>query len=182
MQVCQLLNATRDKANIYFFVLCINWLFETSYSLAPLSQTVKSVWVCTAFLIVLCRIDYNESGGKGARAELKVRTNGINSVGRQVSISFFFVTPSPSVGFEWWNRQWFMTNVSDRRSRLLLCPCQSQVGPRVSSFTFQSFPVYSSTNTPKLLVHQVGKAKIHGTERNRPDQGQFTLSYIIVLH
>ncbi len=72
-------------------------------------------------------------------------------VNRQVVCFSFFchsVLPlslwlSLSLTLDWWNCQWFITNVSGRHSRLLFCPCQSQVEPEVGSFAYQSKPISS---------------------------------------
>lgn len=58
---------------------------------------------------------------------------------------------SPSLFLDWWNCQWFITNVSGRRSRVLFCPCQSQVEPEVGSFAYQS---KSHSSCPTLLSVQ----------------------------
>lgn len=52
-----------------------------------------------------------------------------------------------SLALEWWNCQWFITNVSGSRSRLLFCPCQSRVEPEVGSFAYQS-ALHSSPPAP----------------------------------
>lgn len=83
----------------------------------------------------------------------KVKRNGVNSVKRQTGAHFtLFVTlPLLSVAFSvarslhWWICQWFITNVSGRRSRLLFCPCQSKVEPEVGSFAYQSTSLPLST-------------------------------------
>ena len=84
--------------------------------------------------------------------------------------SFFFCHPLPplslwlslSLTLDWWNCQWFITNVSGRRSRLLFCPCQSQVEPEVGSFAYQSKPLRSPPpplSVQSLLDHYLSKPR-----------------------
>lgn len=88
----------------------------------------------------------------------------------RLSVSHFFchsVLPlslwlSLSLTLDWWNCQWFITNVSGRRSRLLFCPCQSQVEPEVGSFAYQSKPISSPPPPLSLqssLDHQLSRPR-----------------------
>lgn len=88
----------------------------------------------------------------------------------RLSISHFFCHPLPplslwlslSLTLDWWNCQWFITNVSGRRSRLLFCPCQSQVEPEVGSFAYQSKPLRSPPpplSVQSLLDHYLSKPR-----------------------
>lgn len=89
---------------------------------------------------------------------------------RDRCLFLFFCHPLPalslwlslSLTLDWWNCQWFITNVSGRRSRLLFCPCQSQVEPEVGSFAYQSKPLSSlppPLSVQSLLDHQLSKPR-----------------------
>lgn len=116
-------------------------------------------------------MDSEKQKGKDQDVKHKVKTNGINNVKRQVVYFSSFATLFPlslslwlslSLTLDWWNCQWFITNVSGRRSRLLFCPCQSQVEPEVGSFAYQSKPLSSlppPLSVQSLLDHQLSKPR-----------------------